>query len=165
MFCCLDVDYRPRITATACLGFEGWDAANAIFEQVVHSPAAPATYEPGFFYRRELPYLLQVISQIKTGTEIILIDGYVWLGDHQPGLGAHLYEALDQKCAVVGVAKRPFRNASNAIPVLRGGSQQPLFVTAVGIDVKDAVDGVRSMHGKFRIPTLLKSVDRLCRAA
>jgi len=93
----------------------------------------------------------------------VIIDGYVWLGAGRPGLGAHLYEALGQRIAVVGVAKRRFHGAGDAVPVLRGTSQVPLFVTAVGIDPSEAAEGVRRMHGGHRIPTLLKRVDRLSR--
>jgi deoxyribonuclease V len=93
----------------------------------------------------------------------VIIDGYVWLGAGRPGLGAHLYQALGQRTAVVGVAKRRFHGAGDAVPILRGTSQVPLFVTAVGIDLAGAAEGVRRMHGAHRIPTLLKRVDRLSR--
>lgn len=93
----------------------------------------------------------------------VIIDGYVWLGAGRSGLGAHLYDALGQRIAVVGVAKRRFHGAGDAVPVLRGTSQVPLFVTAVGIDLAEAAEGVRRMHGAHRIPTLLKRVDRLSR--
>ena len=46
----------------------------------------------------------------------------------------------------------------------RGKSQTPLFITAAGIDVHTAASFIQSMHGKFRIPTLLKQVDQLCRS-
>jgi deoxyribonuclease V len=87
----------------------------------------------------------------------------VWLGAGRPGLGAHLYQALGRRTAVVGVAKRRFHGAGDAVPILRGTSQVPLFVTAVGIDLAEAAEGVRRMHGAHRIPTLLKRVDRLSR--
>lgn len=96
---------------------------------------------------------------------VILIDGYVWLGAGRPGLGAHLYQALSQRTAVVGVAKRRFHGAGDALPILRGTSQAPLFVTAVGIDLAEAAANVQRMHGPHRIPTLLKRVDRLSRDA
>jgi deoxyribonuclease V len=36
-------------------------------------------------------------------------------------------------------------------------------VTAVGIDLAEAARRLGEMHGPYRIPTLLKRVDRLCR--
>jgi deoxyribonuclease V len=40
-----------------------------------------------------------------------------------------------------------------------------LYVTAVGIDPRAAASNVRGMHGKHRLPTMIKRVDRLCRDA
>ncbi len=64
--------------------------------------------------------------------------------------------------AVVGVAKNPFRSAS-PIEVFRGGSKRPLFVTAVGIDAKQAAHHVEKMAGPHRFPLLLQRVDALSR--
>jgi deoxyribonuclease V len=47
--------------------------------------------------------------------------------------------------------------------VLRGGSARPLYVTAAGLSADEAARRVRDMHGPYRIPTLLKRVDQLCR--
>jgi len=94
----------------------------------------------------------------------VIVDGYVWLdANGTPGLGGHLYEALAGKVTVVGVAKTVFRGAGWAIPVTRGSSAVPLFVTAAGIDPKRAAEELKVMHGPYRLPTLLKRVDRLCR--
>jgi deoxyribonuclease V len=35
----------------------------------------PAPYEPGRFYRRELPALLSIIAKLRVYPEAILIDG------------------------------------------------------------------------------------------
>jgi deoxyribonuclease V len=37
------------------------------------------------------------------------------------------------------------------------------FITAAGCDAELAAENIRAMHGPFRLPTLLKRVDRLCR--
>jgi len=81
------------------------------------------------------------------------------------GLGAHLYEALAGKVAVIGVAKTRFAKAGAAVEVVRGRGTRPLFITAVGMSAQKAAEHVRSMHGPNRIPTLLKRVDFLCRRA
>jgi deoxyribonuclease V len=94
----------------------------------------------------------------------VIVDGYVWLdGGGRKGLGAHLFDALDGRFAVVGVAKHSFHGATNAIPVLRGSSLRPLYVTAEGISPSDAAEGLRMMSGSDRNPILLKRVDQLCR--
>ena len=92
----------------------------------------------------------------------VLVDGFVWLGEGRPGLGARLYEAIGGAYPVVGVAKNPFRGAP-AAAITRGGSARPLYITAVGLATSDAAARVESRHGPHRIPTLLKAVDRLCR--
>ena len=91
-----------------------------------------APYEPGRFFARELPPLCAVLRLVSVPLEAIVVDGYVWLGDDQPGLGAHLHAALDKKTPIIGVAKRPYRGAP-AVEVLRGTSARPLYVTAAGI--------------------------------
>ncbi len=116
------------------------------------------------FWRRELPCILAILKQLPALPAVIVIDGYVWLdGDGRKGLGAYLFDALDGKVAIVGVAKRAFRGSAHAAPVLRGSSDRPLFVTANGMPPVEAAAAIASMHGKHRIPTLLKRVDERCR--
>jgi deoxyribonuclease V len=125
----------------------------------------PAAYEPGRFYRRELPALLSVVEKLLDRPDIIMIDGYVWLGqESDPGLGAYLYQALGGSSAVIGVAKTLFKEGPAVRGIRRGASVRPLYVTAAGMDLNEAAERVVQMHGKFRIPTLLKKVDRLCRS-
>ncbi len=162
MLACLDVDYRPDLTVAACVLFRNWADGKEASYLVEHGPAAEP-YEPGQFYRRELPHLLRVLAGVQEPLETIVVDGYVWLGDEKPGLGAHLYEALNREVPIIGVAKTAYVTTGPAVPVLRGQSLRPLFVTAVGISHEAAADCVRRMHGPSRIPTLLNRVDRLCR--
>jgi deoxyribonuclease V len=160
----MDVDYRPEGTVAACVLFRDWaDAAEAGHVVERGPPAEP--YAPGQFYRRELPHLLKVLAAVPEPLEVLVIDGYVWLGEERPGLGAHLYEALGRRLPVIGVAKTAFHSSGLAVPVLRGQSQRPLFITAVGLEARVAAEHVRRMHGASRIPTLLGRVDRLCREA
>jgi deoxyribonuclease V len=158
---CVDVQYGEKEATAACVGFHAWsDAAPA--RELVRRIADPAAYEPGAFFKRELPCLLAVLEPIRAELELVVIDGYVWLdasGRH--GLGAHLHEALG--LPVIGVAKTAFQGATFATSVLRGTSKQPLYVTAAGIDAQVAAQHLRAMHGEHRIPTLLKRVDRLAR--
>lgn len=163
---CLDVDYRDDSVVAACVGFHEWNDAEAALEIVVRSEGAAAAYEPGQFWRRELPYLLEVIDRLAALPATVIVDGYVWLGEGRPGLGAHLFESLERRAIVVGVAKTRFRGAGGAIavPVLRGESKEPLFVTAAGMSVDDAARAVAQMAGPYRVPTLLKRVDRLSRS-
>lgn len=162
MLVCMDVDYRTEVSVAAGVLFREWtDGAEAGHVVERGPPAEP--YEPGQFYRRELPHLLRLLAAVSEPLEALVVDGYVWLGEERPGLGAHLYEALGRRVPVIGVAKTAFHSSALARPVLRGQSQRPLFVTAVGLDAAEAAEHVRGMHGPSRLPTLLSRVDRLCR--
>ncbi len=163
MFACLDVAYgRTDNARTGCVVFDAWTSSAPVHEFTVMSERV-APYEPGQFYRRELPCLLAAIGQLKVQPETIIVDGFVWLdGAGRPGLGAWLFEALNKSVAVVGVSKTAFQGAVSEF-VLRGGSKRPLYVTAAGINPVEAACHVSAMHGPNRIPTLLQRVDRLCR--
>jgi deoxyribonuclease V len=163
---CVDVDYRDTGVVAACAGFEAWSDELARIEVVVRSPGRPAAYQPGAFYERELPYLLEVLARMPP-LELVIVDAYVWLGPDQPGLGKRLHDAYGG--IVVGVAKTRFAGAdagaggSGVIEIRRGDSDRPLYVTAIGIDPAVAARHVEAMHGEFRIPTLLRRVDALAR--
>lgn len=163
MLACADVHYREREAQGALLLFANWSAATSTEQRLVHLPAA-SEYRPGHFYERELPVLLALLAQVNQPLAAIIIDGYVWLGAaDEKGLGAHLYEALGRSVPVVGVAKTAFKGSGFAVPVLRGNTTRPLYVTAAGMDPGAAAEHVRAMHGPYRVPTLLKEVDRLSR--
>lgn len=125
-----------------------------------------APYRPGRFYERELPCLLALLDALPDRPDMIVVDGHAVLdAKGTPGLGAHLFAALDRSVPVIGVAKSPFRNTPDAAAVLRGGSSVPLYVTTCGISPEVARAHVATMHGKNRMPTLLRLADRLCRDA
>src|SRR6184192_1159629 len=128
MLLCLDVHYEDRGATTACVGFSTWSDADSALELVVRSRSMPAPYEPGQFYKRELPHLLGALDRLPKGTKVeaVVVDGHVWLATNQPGLGGRLYEALDRRVPVVGVGKSPFLGG-DAVPILRGTSRHPLF--------------------------------------
>lgn len=156
---CADVDYRQDGAMAAGLWFRGWSAESAVCQAVAFFPTV-AGYEPGAFYRRELPCLLEVLAR-GPRPDVVVVDAYVWLGCGRPGLGAHLHAAIGG--VVVGVAKSRFAPATDAIAVCRGKSRSPLFVSAAGMSVEEAANRVKQMHGPYRVPTLLKHVDALAR--
>jgi deoxyribonuclease V len=155
---CLDVDYRNGGAQAACVSFQAWTDAIPSRETVCSVDSVP-DYQPGEFYLRELPCLLAVLERLPTRPDLLVVDGYVWLGPERPGLGAHLFQAVG--LPVIGVAKTAFR--CEAAEVYRGESRKPLLVTSQGIEIEAAAKAIESMHGPFRLPTLLKRVDQLCR--
>ena len=64
---------------------------------------------------------------------------------------------------VIGVAKSRFRTATHAVPVVRGSSGRPLFVTAAGMPAADAADLVRRMADGYGLPDVLRRADTLAR--
>lgn len=159
MIAALDVRYdEESLTGrAAAVVFERWDDALPLAEYTA-TFSGVKSYVPGQFFKRELPCLLAVLKKVREPLDQIIVDGFVSLGD-KPGLGIHLWEALDRKVAIVGVAKNHFRFAT-PVEVVRGSSKRPLFVTAVGVDPSAAAESIRQMHGANRIPTLLKHVDQ-----
>jgi len=156
-----DVHYR-RARATAAVAVAaGWRDAAAAVEHVVDAAIA-APYTPGELYRRELPPLCAVLASLPELPSIVVVDGFAWLGPDRPGLGVHLHRALGGRAAVVGVAKSEFAGAG-AIPVRRGSSARPLWVSAIGIDAELAAAEVAAMHGQHRLPTLIVRADHLAR--
>jgi deoxyribonuclease V len=164
MIACLDVAYGDAAAYAAGVVFRDWPDATPLEERVVPIVGVHP-YQSGQFFRRELPCLLAVLKALPA-VGVVVVDGYVWLGGtDEPGLGGHLYQALGEHTAVVGVAKTRFRRSECACEALRGKSTRPLFVTAAGMSPECAAEHVRSMQGPYRIPTLLKRVDDLCRSA
>ncbi|MCD8043949.1 MAG: endonuclease V [Tannerellaceae bacterium] len=160
-----DVYYRETDAKTVGLLFQEWTDSSPA-EVVLHYSTGYGEYEPGAFYKRELPCLLEMIATIDLSViDMIIVDGYVYVDDNRmPGLGYYLYEALGKTVPVIGVAKKAFyHNKEITIPVCRGSSRSPLYITSVGIDTGQAASFVEKMHGNFRIPTLLKLVDQYSR--
>ncbi len=157
MIAAVDVHYRDDVAVAAAVAFRDWAEPSVAWERVVRVPGV-AAYRPGHFFERELPPVLAVLEG--QAFEVVVVDGYVWLGADRKGLGAHVHEALGKP--VVGVAKTRFAGAPG-VAVRRGNAVRPLYVTAAGLDAERAASGVRAMWGPYRLPEHLKRVDRLCR--
>ncbi|MDZ4683419.1 MAG: hypothetical protein SH848_09100 [Saprospiraceae bacterium] len=108
--------------------------------------------------------MISLLKQIDlNGVRVIIVHGFVVLdAADKPGLGGRLYEYLDKKIPIIGVAKTNFaQNITNKRAVVRGQSSKPLFVTALEMDLDTAADLTKNMHGNYRMPTILKELDRL----
>ena len=165
MIYAFDSYYFADHVVTAAVTFSHWESGEVLEELTTRTPAA-AEYVPGEFYKRELPGILSLLRPRDLSPhDLLIVDGYVFLDDAgAPGLGKHLYDALDGKIPVVGVAKKKFKTINEALrEVRRGESERPLFVTAVGVDLDYAAGKVGGMAGAYRMPEMLKVVDRLGR--
>lgn len=161
MIACIDVGYGDTNAIAAAVTIGDWADATPLATYSV-TITKVEEYVSGEFYKRELPCIQAVLAQLPAVPDVMVIDGYVWLDEHgKQGLGARLYDALDCRIPVVGVAKTSFATATNAVEVHRGGSSRPLYITAVGYEISEAIDAILGMHGSHRIPTMLTLVDQL----
>jgi len=76
-------------------------------------------------------------------------------------MGAYLH--AETGVPVIGVAKTLFRTATHAVPVPRGTSVKPLYITAAGVAPDRAVAMVAGMAGAHRTPHALRRLDTLTR--
>lgn len=164
MLACLDVHYTGDHAHAAAVTFESWHSTSSL-SQFTAALRQDAPYEPGNFFRRELPPLLAVLGRLPEEPQTILIDGYCVLSaEGEPGLGAHLSEKVSPDTTIVGIAKNRYRDSTHAAEVLRGTSKQPLFITAINMPQQVAAKHVHDMAGTHRIPMMIKAVDTLARA-
>lgn len=162
MILAIDVHYRNDSAKVVCAMLQQWNDPIAM-DYRIKFVGAVDEYIPGEFYKRELPCILAILQDIDLSiVSCIVIDGFVVLDDTgKHGLGGHLYERLDRKVPVIGVAKSNFHeNTKHVIPVYRGESKNPLYITAIGTDLQQAADHIKGMHGDYRIPAVLKELDR-----
>ena len=90
-----------------------------------------------------------------SGLGLLVIDGYPGLDPGgRPGPGGHAHAEFG--IPVIGVAKSRFGTATRAVPVVRGSSAPPLFITAAGLPSAEAADLVRRMTGQYRLPDALR---------
>lgn len=165
MIAIIDVGYEESSALAACVTINDWADTTPITTQSL-AISQVAEYVPGEFYKRELPCIQQVLAELESAPEIIVIDGFVWLDENgRKGLGARLFDHLGGNTPVIGVAKTSFATATNALRVYRGATSRPLFVTAAGIDTNVAANAIRRMHGSSRLPTMLTLVDRLSKGS
>ncbi len=162
MILAIDVHYKSNYAKTVVLLFETWQSET--YSEIVEIKTYNvADYISGEFYKRELPCLLEALKQIANDKiDLIVIDGYVYVDNiNSYGLGGYLYDALNKKIPIVGVAKTSFQsNINTVVEVYRGESKNPLFVSSIGYNIEKAAQDVKSMYGEFRLPYLLKLMDK-----
>lgn len=167
MIYAFDTYYSADTAKTVCIGFDDWQSDHYIFCKSERLPVN-SEYISGQFYKRELPCILSILHSINLQpTDIVVIDGFVFLNDEEkPGLGAHLYEAIQRQTPVIGVAKSNFATLElQKRAISRGESKKPLFITAIGLNLDQAAAHIKSMTGSYRLPDLLKQLDLLTKAA
>lgn len=149
----------------AAVAFDAWDApepaktwVSRIAQVEKHSRGEPDL--------RELTCVMQLLREHKLAPELVLIDGFVHLdAEETPGLGQHLFQALGGTTPVIGVSKTGRPGLLSAqFEVMREDEARPLIVTCAGLDIGAAKARVRAMHGRKRVPTLMKLAARLAKS-
>lgn len=166
MILAIDVHYKDALAKIVGALFE--PGATTALEYVTSYIDDVEEYVPGEFYKRELPCILRLLEEVELKElDAVIIDGNVFINnDGDLGLGGRLWESIGKKVPVIGVAKSIFKNTEERVAeVKRGKSDKPLFVSSVGIDLADAASLIQNMHGDYRMPAILKEVDRLTRTA
>jgi len=162
MILAIDIHYKETYAKAVCVAFDWTDETPQKVYIDTISEVEP--YIPGEFYKRELPCVLKILAQVTLeDIEAIIVDGHVYVhNDKKYGLGGYLWEALDKKVPVIGVAKKSFINTEEvSTPILRGSSENPLYVSCIGIDKETVLEKMKLLHGEHRMPTILKLLDTI----
>jgi deoxyribonuclease V len=153
----------------AAVAFEAWDAPEPERRYATRLPTPdkplpaekPARGAPDL---RDVACVLQLLREHALEPELIVFDGCVHLdAEGTPGLGHALHAALGGRCAVIGASKAAKPVMPAQFEVHREDEARPLTVTCIGIDLGAAKARLRTMHGRRRVPTLLKLVARLAK--
>lgn len=162
MLLAIDVYYKENEAKVVAVLFNPEDETpqSIIVDQIT----GIEDYVSGEFYKRELPCIRSIFQKVNLNEiEVVIIDGHIYVDDDGTfGLGGYTWESLDKKIPVIGVAKNSFfRNKSTVKEVFRGESKKPLYVSSIGIDLDIATNLIKKMKGDYRIPTVLKELDRI----
>ncbi|QTH42796.1 endonuclease V [Cohnella sp. LGH] len=167
MIIAVDVYYEENRAKSVGVIFQRWEDSKPL-EVITSYTETPHEYETGFFYKRELPCIQELlkltdINQIHT----LVVDGYVYLdNEKKPGLGHYVYTNYLGEIPVIGVAKNAFHNNEALVrKIYRGSSSKPLYITAVGMELEIAAEHIQSMYGEYRFPHLLKLLDKQTKEA
>ena len=162
----VDTYYSSGKAYTVGVVFSSWSQKYP--DQIISTESEiEEDYIPGEFYKRELPCIMNLISEAINLQyfDTIIVDGFVMLPGDKKGLGAKLWDLVKDKfphLSIIGVAKSPFDGCQScSIPVLRGKATNPLWVNSIGnLDSSDSAGLIHDMAGKYRIPDLLKILDK-----
>jgi deoxyribonuclease V len=161
----MDVHIAGETARVGAVAFEDWGAAEGTRQyalDIAHVDK-PAKDELDL---RALPWLIRVLEANGLQPEAIVLDGFVHLDARDtPALGRRLHDALAGRGAVIGVSKSVFKGVAtpDQFCVFREDETPPLVVTCAGIDLGAAKARVRMMHGRKRVPTLMKLAARIAK--
>ena len=172
-----DIAYNEKENTAKTAAVEFNDFSDDVASKTyIHISPIQSEYIPGQFYKRELPAIVALIEnkigweKLKSEYDLIMVDGLYQLGPDHPGLGAKLKEYLLEKqnidIEVIGVAKTYFHDCEKVAELVYRGQDavKPLYVNG-SIPKKAYADVIKNMAGRFKLPTLIKLVDSICRSS
>ena len=163
----MDVNLSGDTARVAAVAFEDWGDAESTrnFSLAIAHVDRPVKGEADL---RALPWLVQLLDTHRLQPEAIVIDGFAHLDAQEtPGLGRRLHDTLGGRSAVIGVSKSLFKGSDtpDQFCIFREDETPPLVVTCAGIDLGAAKARVRMMHGRKRVPTLMKLAARIAKGS
>jgi deoxyribonuclease V len=161
----MDVHLQGDTALVAAVAFDDWAAFEGTknYSLRIEHVEKPVKGELDL---RELPWLVQLINANGLQPEVIVFDGFVHLDAQEtPGLGRHLHDTLGGRTAVIGVSKSVFKGADtpDQFCIFREDETPALIITSAGIDLGAAKARIRMMHGRKRVPTLMKLAARIAK--
>jgi deoxyribonuclease V len=163
----MDVLIQGDTALVAAVAFDDWNAMEGTknYSLRIERVEKPAKGELDL---RELPWLVQLLDANGLQPEAIVMDGFVHLDAQEtPGLGRRLHDTLGGRTAVIGVSKSLFKGSEtpDQFCIFREDETPPLVITAAGIDLGAAKARIRMMHGRKRLPTLMKLAARIAKGS
>ncbi len=159
----MDFHIQGEHALVAAVAFDDWAAFEGTKNRVLRIDHVEKPVK-GELDLRALPWLLQLVDANGLQPEAIVLAGFVHLDAQEtPGLGRRLHDTLGGRVAVIGVSKTGFKDTPEQFEVHREEETAPLVVTCAGIDLGAAKARVRAMHGRKRVPTLMKLAARIAK--
>jgi len=161
----MDFQIQGDTARVAAVAFDDWAAFEGTknYSLRIERVEKPAKGELDL---RALPWLVQLLDANRLQPELIVLDGFVHLDAQEtPGLGRRLHDTLGGRTPVIGVSRSGFKDTPEQFELHREEETAPLVITCAGIDLGAAKARVRMMHGRKRVPTLLKLAARIAKGS
>jgi len=161
----MDFHIQGDAARVAAVAFDDWTASEGTKNYVlqIDQVQKPAKGELDL---RALPWLVNLLDLNRLQPELIVLDGLVHLDVQEtPGLGRRLHDTLAGRIPVIGVSRSGFKDTPGQFEVYREEEAPPLVITCAGVDLGAAKARIRMMHGRKRVPTLLKLAARIAKGS
>lgn len=139
--------------------FQSWSSEDVYYYAVSKKPCEGEGHNVS-----SIMHCLKLVNIDSIDT--IIIDGYVWQGDNEKGLGARIHEAIKRiygvERTVIGISDtKPNKEIPNCVEVRHGldSRDRPLYVTCSDVECTNHYSVlVNRMNGNDRVPTVLDNI-------